>query len=291
MSKFHYLLYIGIGIASFLIGILIKLSRVFWINQGEILIPLAAWPFLFCTLVYALTKSQKNLAYSFLISSTTSLIIYTSFLSPFLVFLLMLVIPFILAGLGYAVKRLRPIFFSASISYAALILSFLLFFAWGAYSVYNSGYYAVYIEKHKAAYEEWVEISDEELKEHPELGKLIERCNVTPCKFQVSWGEWEKIRDFIEKKRYKFLFSLNGINVSAINKSAIRKIFKERGYPLSEDLWIGKGPEGWWIADRANDRRFYLKEDNNGLEAYIYCDLFKIKKEYYKFRFPYLRGD
>jgi|GEM_PF-2978221 hypothetical protein len=299
MNKSHYFLYIAVGILSFLIGIVIKFSRAFWIHRGEILIPLAVWPFLFCLLVWILRRSGKAIIYSFLISSITSLIVYAiGFLSPFLLLVILLLLPLLLAALGYAFKHLKSIFHPAAISYAALILSFLLFFAWSAYSVYNSGYYAVYIEKHKAAYKEWVEISGEDLKKH-ELGKLIEQCNIGPCKFEVSWGEWEKIKSFIESKRYKFLFHLesNGKLVDEMNRmnntidTQIREIFKERGYSLSEDLRIRSGGKGWWITDRANDKRYYIERKDEGLDVYIYCDLFKIGEEYYKFQFLHLRGD
>ncbi len=299
MNKSHYFLYIAVGVLSFLVGLLVKFSRTFWIHRGEILIPLAVWPFLFCLLVWSLRRSQRATIYGFLVSSITSLVVYAiSFLSPFLLVILLILLPLLLAVMGYAFKHLKSIFHPAAISYAALILSFLLFFAWSAYSVYNSGYYAVYIEKHKAAYEEWVEISEEDLKKHG-LGKLIEQCDIGPCKFEVSWEEWEKIRGFIESKRYKFLFHLksygelvdemNGMNNTI--DTQIREIFKERGYSLSGDLRVKSDRKGWWITDRANDKRYYIEKRDEGLDVYIYCDLFKIGEEYYKFQFLRLRGD
>ncbi len=278
----YYFLYIAVGILSFLIGLIIKFSRAFWIHRGEIIIPLVVWPFLFCLLVWILRRSRKAPIYSFLISSITSLLVYVAgFLSPFLLLVILLLLPLLLAVLGYAFKHLRSIFYPAAISYTALILSFLLFFTWSAYSVYSSGYYAVYIEKQGAAYEEWVEISGEDLKKHPELGKLIERCNVGPCKFEVGWEEWKKIRGFIEDKRYKFLFHLEDYGElvdemnNTINVHDIQKIFKERGYSLSGDLRVRSDRKGWWITDRANDKRYYIERKDEGLDVYIYCDLFK----------------
>jgi ABC-type iron transport system FetAB permease component len=110
---------------------------------------------------------------------------------------LMLLVYWVLVGTGILVCKERSSVFVAKafiISFMALLLISVGFFAWSA----HSHMYAKYIDADRLDYtpEDFVVVTEEELNEYPALKKAIE----TQSYVKVSPREWRRTSDFLKKR-------------------------------------------------------------------------------------------
>lgn len=145
---------------------------------------------------------------------------------------------------------------------------------------------------------EYTELTGEELKENPALEKAMsgEGCkkfdeNSWSCKLDTD--ELSRTMDFTNEKRYKYLFSLDGIVEKDLNKGIIteelRNEFESRGFPLSKNARqarqlseiIYRGDGKWEIGDQ-NYKIWKKDRKLNVYDPVSYYLFFKAGEKYYE---------
>lgn len=110
---------------------------------------------------------------------------------------LMLLVYWILFGIGILVSKERSRGFIAkafAISFAAMFLISIAFFAWGAYNHINSK--AIGADLLQSAPDEFVVLTEEELNEYPAIREAITSQQYV----EVKPDEWQRSLDFLGEK-------------------------------------------------------------------------------------------
>lgn len=149
----------------------------------------------------------------------------------------------------------------------------------------------------------YFEITDDELKEYPELIRSIsgEGCTISDyggwyC--ELSSDEFERLADFFDMKHREYLFTIdmkfeNNLNDNIID-AELMNTFESNGFPLSEkDSIITREKnslyDSWWINERANSPEYIIWEINDELKVYksgyIEYQFTKIGEHYYEINF------
>jgi len=164
MKRIYFLFFI-LGILAFIAGLFLS-NFAANIVAKELLFPLLLWPVLFAITLYMVKKSSTTVVYGLLITLATSALTYfSSYYFPWLMILLPLTLVALSIKFGFVLR-------AAAISYTAVILSFLVFFA---LSIPQTGFCQIGIKKLNNS-EEFVEISWDELKTSPLLEDAIVNC-------------------------------------------------------------------------------------------------------------------
>ncbi|MCD4841122.1 MAG: hypothetical protein K8R08_03830 [Methanosarcinales archaeon] len=136
----------------------------------------------------------------------------------------------------------------------------------------------------------YFEITDDELKEYPELIRSIRYGGGN-----LSDDEFERLNDFFRMKHSEYLFSIdmefeNNLNDSIID-AELMNTFESNGFPLSEKysiITIEKNSlyDSWWINKKANSPEYIIWEINDELKVYksgyIEYQFTKIGEHYYE---------
>ena len=116
----------------------------------------------------------------------------------------------------------------------------------------------------------YFEITDDELKEYPELIRSIsgEECtksNYSSC--ELNSDEFERLADFFDMKHHEYLFSIdmkfeNNLNDNIID-AELMNTFESNGFPLSEKYSIitrekNNLYDSWWINKKANSPEYII---------------------------------
>jgi len=139
----------------------------------------------------------------------------------------------------------------------------------------------------------YFEITDDELKEYPELIRSISGEGCT-----LSDDEFERLADFFDMKHHEYLFSIdmkfeNNLNDNIID-AELMNTFESNGFPLSEKYSIitrekNSLYDNWWINKKANNPEYIIWEINNELKVYkrgyIEYQFTKIGEHYYEINF------
>jgi hypothetical protein len=161
--------------------------------------------------------------------------------------------------------------------------------------------YRIYIEKivniDNGTY---FEITDDELKEYPELIRSISGEGCTKSDFfdwycELNSDEFYRVFDFINMKHTEYLFSIdmkfeNNLNDNIIG-AELMNTFESNGFPLSENYSIIKSERNslydrWRIVEEANSLGFTIRKINDELKVYksgyIDYQFTKIGGQYYE---------
>ncbi|MCD4843483.1 MAG: hypothetical protein K8R25_03245 [Methanosarcinales archaeon] len=143
----------------------------------------------------------------------------------------------------------------------------------------------------------YFEITDDELKDYPELIRSIsgEECtksNYSSC--ELNSDEFERLSDFFRMKHREYLFSIdmkfeNNLNDNIID-TELMNTFESNGFPLSEKYYIITSERNsWWIENKANSSEYIIWEINDELKVYkseyIEYEFTKIGEHYYNIDF------
>ena len=147
----------------------------------------------------------------------------------------------------------------------------------------------------------YFEITDDELKEYPEINKSI-RCGEGCTKLEydrwyceLSSEEASRVFDFFNMKHTEYLFSIdmkfeNNLNDNIIG-AELMNTFESNGLPLSENYSIITRERNslhdiWWINEEANSPGFTIRKINDELKVYnsgyIEYQFTKIGEQYYE---------
>ena len=147
----------------------------------------------------------------------------------------------------------------------------------------------------------YFEITDDELKEYPELIKAISGEGCTNSSYggwycELSSDEDDRLYDFFNMKHSEYLFSINMEFENNLNDNIIdaelMNTFESNGFPLSEKYSIitrerNSSYDSWWI--RANSPEYVIYEINDELQVYksgyIEYQFTKIGGHYYEINF------
>lgn len=154
------------------------------------------------------------------------------------------------------------------------------------------------IRKHDTPPGEYTEITEEELKEYPVLEKAIsgEGCsksNENSWRCKINSGELSRIMDFTNKKRHKYLFSMDERLEKDLNEGIIteelKNEFESKGFPLSNIArqarqlsGINHLGDGYW---EIGDQMYKIWKEDGKLNTYdsvAYYHFFKVGEKYYK---------
>ncbi len=139
----------------------------------------------------------------------------------------------------------------------------------------------------------YFEITDDELKEYPELIRSISGEGRT-----LSSDEFERLSDFFSMKHAEYLFSIdmkfeNNLNDNIID-AELMNTFESNGFPLSEKYSIitrekNSLYDSWFINKKANSPEYVIWEINDELKVYksgyIEYQFTKIGEQYYEIQF------
>ena len=147
----------------------------------------------------------------------------------------------------------------------------------------------------------YFEITDDELKEYPELIRSIsgEKCtksDYSSC--ELNSDEYKRLTDFYEMKHHEYLFSIdmkfeNNLNDNIID-TELMNTFESNGFPLSEKYSITTREknslyDSWFIKNKANSPEYVIWEINDELKVYksgyIEYQFTKIGEQYYEIQF------
>jgi len=145
----------------------------------------------------------------------------------------------------------------------------------------------------------YFEITDDELKEYPELIRSISGEGCTKSDYggwycDLSSDEFERLHDFFDMKHAEYLFSIdmefeNNLNDNIID-AELMNTFESNGFPLSEKYSIitrerNRLYDSWWIK-KANSPEYIIWEINDELKVYksgyIEYQFTKIGEHYYE---------
>ena len=144
----------------------------------------------------------------------------------------------------------------------------------------------------------YFEITDDELKEYPELIRLISGQECTKSDYsscELNSDEFKRFTDFYEMKHHEYLFSIdmkfeNNLNDNIID-AELMNTFESNGFPLSEKYSIitrekNSLYDSWWINKEANSPEYIIWEINDELKVYksgyIEYQFVKIGEHYYE---------
>ncbi len=142
----------------------------------------------------------------------------------------------------------------------------------------------------------YFEITDDELKEYPELIRSISGEGCTKSDYggwycELSSEEASRVFDFFNMKHTEYLFSIdmkfeNNLNDNIIG-AELMNTFESNGLPLSENYSIiTRERNNWWIENKANSPEYVIWEINDELKVYkseyIEYEFTKIGKQYYE---------
>jgi hypothetical protein len=135
----------------------------------------------------------------------------------------------------------------------------------------------------------YFEITDDELKEYPELIRSIRYGGGN-----LSDDEFERLNDFFRMKHSEYLFSIdmefeNNLNDSIID-AELMNTFESNGFPLSEKYSIityeRNSLYDGWLIKKANSPEYIIWEINDELKVYksgyIEYQFTKIGEHYYE---------
>jgi len=146
----------------------------------------------------------------------------------------------------------------------------------------------------------YFEITDDELKEYPELIRAISGEGCT----NSSYGGWycklnsdedARLFDFFNMKHSEYLFSINmefedNLNDNIID-AELMNTFESNGFPLSEKYSIitrekNSLYDSWWINEKVNSPEYVIWKINDELQVYksgyIEYQFTKIGEHYYE---------
>ena len=146
----------------------------------------------------------------------------------------------------------------------------------------------------------YFEITDDELKEYPELIRSISGEGCTKLEYgrwycELNSDEFNRVFDFFNMKHTEYLFSIdmkfeNNLNDNIIG-AELMNTFESNGFPLSENYIIIKSERNslydrWWIVEEANSLGFTIRKINDELKVYksgsIEYQFTKIGEQYYE---------
>ena len=149
----------------------------------------------------------------------------------------------------------------------------------------------------------YFEITDDELKEYPELIRSISGEGCTKSDYggwycELNSDEFERLHDFFDMKHAEYLFSIdmefeNNLNDNIID-AELMNTFESNGFPLSEKYSIitrerNSLYDSWWINKKANSPEYIIWEINDELKVYksgyIEYQFTKIGEHYYEINF------
>jgi len=146
----------------------------------------------------------------------------------------------------------------------------------------------------------YFEITDDELKEYPELIRSISGGGGTKLDYsscELNSDEFERLADFFDMKHHEYLFSIdmkfeNNLNDNTID-AELMNAFESNGFPLSEKYSIitseRNGLYNSWLIKKANSPEYIIWEINNELKVYksgyIEYQFTKIGEHYYEIIF------
>ena len=164
-----------------------------------------------------------------------------------------------------------------------------------------SGYWTIAIDEiEDIGNGTYFEITDDELKEYPELIKSIRGEGCTEfdnggwyC--ELNSDEFNRVHDFFNMKHAEYLFSIdmkfeNNLNDNIID-AELMNTFESNGFPLSEKYSIitrerNSLYDSWWINKEANSPEYIIWEINDELKVhksgYIEYQFTKIGEHYYE---------
>ncbi len=150
----------------------------------------------------------------------------------------------------------------------------------------------------------YFEITDDELKEYPELIRSISGEGCTKSDYggwycELSSDEFNRVHDFFNMKHTEYLFSIdmefkNNLNDNIID-AELMNTFESNGFPLSENYFIDTHSEinglhdSWWIFKKVRNPEYVIWEINDELQVYksgyIEYQFTKIGEHYYEINF------
>ena len=157
-----------------------------------------------------------------------------------------------------------------------------------------SGYWTIAIDEiEDIGNGTYFEITDDELKEYPELIRSISGEGRT-----LSSDEFERLSDFFRMKHREYLFSIdmkfeNNLNDNIID-AELMNTFESNGFPLSEKYSITTREknslyDSWFIKNKDNSPEYIIWEINDELKVYksgyIEYQFTKIGEQYYEIQF------
>ena len=147
----------------------------------------------------------------------------------------------------------------------------------------------------------YFEITDDELKEYPELirsisGEEFIESDYSVC--ELNSDEFERLADFFNMKHREYLFSIdmkfeNNLNDNIID-AELMNTFESNGFPLSEKYSITTREknslyDSWFIKNKDNSPEYIIWEINDELKVYksgyIEYQFTKIGEQYYEIQF------
>jgi len=164
-----------------------------------------------------------------------------------------------------------------------------------------SGYWSIAIDEiEDIGNGTYFEITDEELKEYPELIRAISGEGCTKSDYvdwycELSSDEFGMVSDFFDMKHREYLFSIdmkfeNNLNDTIID-AELMNTFESNGFPLSENYSIitrerNSLYDSWWINKEANSPEYVIWEINDELKVYksgyIEYQFTRIGEHYYE---------
>ena len=236
----------------------------------------------------SITYALKIFITSLIITST----IYTSIgiilsLSPELMLVILVAIGLILskklAALNDTLKAFA-VSFTTNILVFGVLISLILIIQ------YNGGEAYIHIDEiEDIGNGTYYEITDDELKEYPELIRSISGEGRT-----LSSDEFERLSDFFRMKHREYLFSIdmkfeNNLNDNIID-AELMNTFESNGFPLSEKYSIityeRNSLYDSWLIKKANSPEYIIWEINDELKVYksgyIEYQFTKIGEHYYE---------
>jgi len=147
----------------------------------------------------------------------------------------------------------------------------------------------------------YFEITDDELKEYPELIRSISGEKFIESDYsssKLSSDEFERLADFFDMKHREYLFSIdmkfeNNLNDNIID-AELMNTFESNEFPLFEKYSITTREknslyDSWFIQNRANSPEYIIWEINDELKVYksgyIEYQFTKIGEHYYEIKF------
>jgi hypothetical protein len=248
----------------------------------------------YCLINRSITYALKIFITSLIITSTlyTSIGIILS-LSPELMLVILIAIGLILSKKQSALNDTLKAF---AVSFTTNILVFGVLISLILIIQYNGGEYNAEIEIKEIediGNGTYFEITDDELKEYPELIRSISGEGRT-----LSSDEFERLADFFDMKHAEYLFSIdmkfeNNLNDNIID-AELMNTFESNEFPLSEKYSITTREknslyDSWFIKNKDNSPEYVIWEINDELKVYksgyIEYQFTKIGEQYYEIQF------
>ena len=143
----------------------------------------------------------------------------------------------------------------------------------------------------------YFEITDDELKEYPELirsisGEEFIESGYSSC--ELNSDEFKRLTNFYDMKHHEYLFSIDmkfEKNLSDnIIDTELMNTFESNGFPLSEKYYIITSERNnWRIENKSNSPEYVIWEINDELKVYkseyIEYEFTKIGEHYYDINF------